>query len=303
MNTFNSHNFTRGTSINRPQQPMTLDELRKVAPSAFATAKHESRSERYTYVPTVAVIEGMIRAGFQPFKAIQSRSRIEGKSEFTKHMIRFRSAEANTNLVVGDTVPEVVLINSHDGTSTYQLSAGFYRLVCSNGLMVSEGMQDAIKVPHKGNIIDMVIDGSNRILNGSGRAMNAIEEWRQLELTAGEQEVFAEAAHLVRFEEPDGTVKTPITVGQLLVPRREADRAQTGWNKPAPDLWRTFNVIQENVIKGGLGARAERRAGERRGRMVTTRQVNGIDQDVKLNRALWQLAERMAELKNGTIAA
>lgn len=302
MNTFNAHNFTRGANINRPQVPLTLDQLRQVAPSAFATEAHSSRSERFAFVPTVAVIEGMMKAGFQPFKATQSRSRIEGKSEFTKHMIRFRQ-EGSTDLVVGDTVSEVVLQNAHDGTSTYQLSEGFWRLVCSNGLMTPAGEIDSIRIPHKGNIIDMVIEGSNRIVNGSGRAMNAIETWRGLALTAGEQEVFAEAAHIVRFQEADGTVKTPITAAQLLAPRRSEDRADAGWNKPAPDLWRTFNVIQENVIRGGLSARAPREANGRRGRMVTTRQVNGIDQDVKLNRALWQLAERMAELKGVKVAA
>jgi hypothetical protein len=38
-------------------------------------------------------------------------------------------------------------------------------------------------------------------------------------------------------------------------------------------------------------------------RRVTTREVRGIDQDVRLNRALWQLAERMAELKGAAVAA
>jgi hypothetical protein len=61
-----------------------------------------------------------------------------------------------------------------------------------------------------------------------------------------------------------------------------------------------MNVVQENVIKGGLSAM--RRDG-RETRRVTTREVRGIDQDVKLNRALWQLAERMAELKGVRTAA
>lgn len=297
----NMHNFTRGASVNRPQVPLTLDQLRSIAPSAFATEKHESRSDRFTFIPTVAVIEGMIKAGFQPFAARQSRSRIEGKSEFTKHLIRFRQ-EGDTALVVGDTVKEVVLQNAHDGTSTYQLSEGFWRLVCSNGLMRPEGDLDSIRIPHKGNIIEAVIEGSNRIVSNAGKSILQIEAWRNLSLTAGEQEVFAEAAHTVRFQEPDGTVKTPITAAQLLAPRRNDDRATDGWNRPAPDLWRTFNVVQENVIKGGLSARGPRVNGQR-GRMVTTRTVNGIDQDVKLNRALWQLAERMAELKGVKVAA
>ena len=50
-------------------------------------------------------------------------------------------------------------------------------------------------------------------------------------------------------------------------------------------------------IKGGL--RARRYDNGIRGRRVTTREVTGIDQDVKLNRALWQLAEAMAQLKGG----
>jgi translation initiation factor 1 (eIF-1/SUI1) len=70
-------------------------------------------------------------------------------------------------------------------------------------------------------------------------------------------------------------------------------------------MWTTLNVVQENVIKGGLQGVAittdER--GRRQRRNVTTRQVNGIDQDVKLNRALWTLAEKMAELKSAAAAA
>jgi len=66
-----------------------------------------------------------------------------------------------------------------------------------------------------------------------------------------------------------------------------------------------LNVVQENVIKGGLHGIAittdER--GRRQRRNVTTRTVNGIDQDVKLNRALWTLAEKMAELKTAAAAA
>ena len=59
----------------------------------------------------------------------------------------------------------------------------------------------------------------------------------------------------------------------------------------APDLWTTFNRVQENIIKGGVRGR------NATGKRVTTRAVNGIDQDIKLNRALWVLAEEMRKLK------
>ena len=73
----------------------------------------------------------------------------------------------------------------------------------------------------------------------------------------------------------------------MLTVRRSVDRSD--------DLWTTTNVIQENVIRGGLSAWG--RDANNRPRRVTTREVRGIDQDVKLNRALWVLGERMAQLK------
>ena len=151
MNTF-AHNFTVGAAINpsvtlRIQNPLSMDELRHFAPSAFATSAHESRSARYTYIPTSDVIAGLMKEGFQPFNATQGRCRVAGKADFTKHLIRFRHPDSfNAIQKVGDSVPEVVLVNSHDGTSAYKLSAGLFRFVCSNGLMVSDSTVEMLSV-------------------------------------------------------------------------------------------------------------------------------------------------------------
>lgn len=85
------------------------------------------------------------------------------------------------------------------------------------------------------------------------------------------------AALAYRYEPQDGPA--PVTASQLLTPRRREDRSS--------DLWTTFNRVQENTIKGGLTGR------NKQGRRTTTRAVNGIDQDVKLNRALWVLAQAL----------
>lgn len=280
-------------------------QLRQLVPSAYATSPHESRSSRYTYIPTSEVIDGLVAEGFAPFKAVQSRSRIEGKSEFTKHMIRFRHPDAMANVSASGNVPEVVLINSHDGTSAYKLLSGIFRMICTNGMIVCEKNLGELSIHHKGNIVNQVIEGSFEIIGQSNRALETIDRWSNLQLSAGEQTVFAEAAHSLRFADAEGKIDTPITASQLLSPRRREDRAENGghgWSRPAPDLYRTLNVVQENVIRGGLSARAAG-DGRTRGRMVTTREVRGIDQDVRLNRALWQLAERMAELKGERVAA
>jgi Domain of unknown function (DUF932) len=276
------------THFNRNQHPLTTDEIAERAPSALATRPYNAMSAKYTYVPTLGVIEAMIAAGFQPFSAVQSRTRIVGKGDFTKHLIRFRHQDVAQPLVVGDVIPEVVLINSHDGTSAYKLIAGLYRLVCSNGMMVSDGEIDAINITHKGDIVGEVIDGSRRLIADTQKSLGTVQGWTRLQLTDGEQHAFAVSAHILRFADADGKVTTPITADQLLTPRRRED--------VGGDLWRTFNRVQENVIAGGLSA-VQRDANGRRVRRVSTRRINGIDQDVRLNRALWELASKLAALK------
>jgi hypothetical protein len=286
-------NFNRpGNYSSKHTQPLTIEEIGQIAPSALAVRAHESRSDRYAYIPTLDVIKGMMDAGFQPFKASQSISRVEGKGDFTKHMIRFRREGAQLSNV-GDSIPEVVLINSHDGTSAYKLIAGMFRLVCSNGLVIADSTIASVSVHHKGNILDNVIEGSYRIVSDSEVAMERVAQWSNLQLTTGEQSAFAEAAHTMRFADSEGTVTTPITPTQLLAPRRHWDNGN--------DLWHTFNRVQENVIQGGLSART-RSSYDELGRFVpsrrvSTREIKGIDQDVRLNRALWTLAEKMAELR------
>lgn len=252
--------------INRNQTPLTLDEIAQRAPSALATRPYDAMSAKYTYVPTFGVIEAMIKAGFQPFSAVQSRTRIVGKGEFTKHMLRFRHQDLARTFAVGDVIPEVVLINSHDGTSAYKLIAGLYRLVCSNGMMVSDGEIDAINVTHKGNIVGEVIEGSHRLIADTQKSLGTVRNWTQLQLTDGEQHAFASAAHTLRFADAEGKVTTAITADQLLSPRRREDVGN--------DLWHTLNRVQENVVAGGLSA-IQRDAHGRRVRRVSTRRING----------------------------
>ncbi len=272
--------------ITRNTQPLTLEQIAQLAPSALAPAAHSQMSHRYAYIPTIDVIQAMTKAGFLPYSAKQSASRDANRHSFTKHMIRFRSAAQS--LIVGDSFPEVILVNSHDGSSSYKLMAGLFRLVCSNGMVVSDGMQQSISIRHSGNIIDHVIEGSTQIIANAPKLLDAVNRWTNLNLSTGEQHALAEAAHTLRFADNDGKVDTPVTAAQLLAPRRPADNRS--------DLWHTLNRVQENVVRGGLRAYGRDANGHRR--RTTTREINGIDQDVKLNRALWQLAERMQELKS-----
>jgi hypothetical protein len=262
-------------------QAMSLDQVRAVAPSVFATSPHMSRSERYAYIPTVDILNGLAREGFHVVKAGQSRSRIPGKSDFTKHMLRLRHESTVDELpMLGGVVPEIVLKNSHDGTSAYQLLGAMFRFICLNGMVVADSLIGSLKVQHTGNVTSKVIEGSFEVLKNTGKAIEAAKTWAEIELSDDESLAFANAAHTVRFGEEDTTIN-PV---RLLAARRHDDQGN--------DLWRTFNRVQENVIRGGMqGLNA---TGTRR---VTSRAVRSIDGDIRLNTALWQLAEKMASLK------
>lgn len=98
----------------RRDRPLTHEELMHYVPGIFGEDKHTSRSQNYTYIPTITVLESLQREGFQPFFACQTRVRDPGRRGYTKHMLRLRRAgEIN-----GEHVPEIILLNSHDGTSS-----------------------------------------------------------------------------------------------------------------------------------------------------------------------------------------
>jgi hypothetical protein len=261
---------------------LSEEQLRAAVPAIFAEHKHDSRSDKYTYIPTINVIEGLVQSGYKMVEARQGRSRIAGKQEFTKHMLRFR--HSTLDLRVGDTTAEVVMINSHDGTSRYKLMSGLFKLLCLNGLVVPEGPYAEVAVTHHGNIVQKVIEGSAIVLDNAAKVLDKPKQWSQLQLTSPQREAFAEAARVVRFGDKDGRVDSPVTAQQLLTPRRSEDSGN--------DLWRTFNVVQENAVKGGI---FNQQIVDGHLRRSTTREIRGISEDVKLNRALWVLAEKLAE--------
>jgi Domain of unknown function (DUF932) len=268
--------FAANTPVLRSELPLSDDQIRAVAPSIFAEDKHASRSERYAYIPTASVLSELRKEGFQPFMVCQTRVRDEGKREHTKHMLRLRHA-AQVN---GAEANEIILLNSHDGTSSYQMLAGMFRFVCKNGLVCGDAVAD-LRIPHKGDVIGHVIDGAYEVLDGFDLVRERRDDMQAITLDDREAEVFAHAALSLKYDDP--SVPAPITEAQLLAARRRDDAK--------PDLWSTFNRVQENLTQGGLAAR------NANGRRLRTRPIQGIDQNVKVNRALWLLAEGMKRLK------
>ncbi|EDS5482482.1 DUF945 domain-containing protein [Salmonella enterica] len=260
-------------SLVRRDRPLTRDELAHYVPSVFSEEKHESRSERYTYIPTITLLENLRREGFEPFFACQSRVRDPERRDYTKHMLRLR----RVGQITGQQVPEIIILNSHGGESSFQLLPGVFRSVCSNSLVCGQSFGE-IRVPHRGNIVEKVIEGAYEVLGVFDRVEEKREAMQSLLLPPPAQQALAKAALTYRF----GEEHQPVTTAQVLTPRRREDYGQ--------DLWTVWNTLQENLLKGGLPGRTAQ------GKRTHTRAVNGIDGDVRLNRALWVMAEQMQQV-------
>lgn len=109
--------------------------------------------------------------------------------------------------------------------------------------------------------------------------IESAERMASISLNPIEANQFAEKAHVIRFA--DTPLADSIEPKKLLTPRRYVDNKN--------DLFTVFNVVQENIIKGGVRGYAI--SPNFRPKRVTSRAISGIDQNVATNRALWSLAE------------
>jgi len=262
-------------------RPMENAEIISRFPSVGSLSAHQDVSARYQVIPTIGILDMLKKEGWQTMQVKEVNAR-NAKVGFQKHMIRLQHVNSMSgSLSVGDEIMNAVLVNSHDRTCAYQFYTGIFRLVCANGLIVGNSQFERVSVRHVGFKPEDVIEASYKIINSAPEIMNNVKEMKQITLTDSEKTVYANAAMNLLYDETETPAIKP---EKLLTVRRSNDRS--------PDLWRTFNTVQENIMQGGLrGYNQEKR------RYVSTRKVNNIDKDVRLNRALWTLTEEMANLK------
>lgn len=248
-----------------------LECLQRQAPAVFADHPYESTTGSYVFISTREVVTALLDAGFVMTKACQAGVRRAERTAYARHMLRFQ--HPRESIVLDDAIPQIVLINSHDGSCSYQLRAGLYRPVCSNGLLARIGDFGFVHVPHRGNVVQNVVDGALGMVRDFGRVGSVVERMRALQLPLEQRLGFANDALAVRY--PHGAHQ-PIMAEQVLSPRREGDGGT--------DLWRVFNVVQENLLRGGIAGTSVRL------RATRTRAIRAISEDVRINNQLWQLA-------------
>lgn len=249
---------------------LTNDEVRHNAPAIFATSAHEQTSRAYTFLSTERLLNGLQQAGFLPINVRQTKTR-SNSALHARHLIRLRRRYETIQL--RDAIPEIILINSHDGTTAYQLRFGLFRVVCTNGLIVSTGSLAAFRVPHRGNVVDDIVQAALDMTERFATLGDQVERMEKHTLNEGNRRQLAQQALRLRYEDAE---QNAMQASELLIARRSEDQGN--------DLWRTYNVIQENLLTGGL----TRRAGS--GRRTRTRRLTSIREDVRINSGLWDLA-------------
>ena len=259
---------------------VALDDetLRRRAPSIFALGPRDGMSKRYTFVPTARIIVGLRAQGWVPVTVEEQSIRLEPRRGFQRHLLRLRLADQMATLDEWNV--ELVVVNSHDGGCAYQLHAGIYRRICSNGLVLSDTRFEAIRFRHSGLDPDEVVGASLRLIEFIPQIGGLVRSFRERLLNSSESMAFAKHALLLRYP-PD--LEAPVDAETLLAVRRAED---TG-----TDLWSTMNRVQENLIRGGVSDHHR----DRRGKLRSVRAIRGIDSKVTLNKRLWSLAEGLAK--------
>lgn len=261
------------TNNNQPLHPVTLASI----PTLNATSAYAGVSKHYSYLSTGEVLQALMSEGLQPYSVALSRTKIEDRKAYVKHSIRLR--HSSQPMSVGGLHPEIVVTNSHDGGSSFQIELGIFRLVCSNGLVISSGQFQAFRIRHVGSTIQDVLKATKTISSQFPNVLEMANTYSAIQLTQEQRLELAHRAMGLRWSEGD----FPFPESRLLSPRRLQDES--------PDLWTTFNVIQENLTRGQKPSWSFSYGGKRKG----SRAVSGVDASLRLNRELWGLLETTAQ--------
>jgi hypothetical protein len=153
-------------------------DLRIAAPSIFATHPWERISPRFRMAPTIEVIDILRDRGYHPVKAQQGRSRIPGKRLFTEHVFRLRHEEYRSPFQVNGELPELVLTNSHDGTSAYRFHSGLFKIACLNGLIDASSDYGSMSVRYGGkdDFASRILDATFQIVDETPEIIAKLDE-------------------------------------------------------------------------------------------------------------------------------
>lgn len=255
---------------------ISMEVAKDKAPAIFATKPADYINQKlYKFTPTTEIINYMKDMGYILTDAKQSKTKIPLRNNYGTHIVSFQHPEIFVKDNEGgiEARPTIVLLNSHDGSRPIQFEMGLFRLVCSNGLMVKSMDMGSFKERHTKYTFDQVKQLIASKIDTLPKVVEKINDWNGLEMTPKQRHAFAQQALQIRAGEE--RLAEDYEIHSILSPKRKADEGTT--------LWNCYNVVQENLIRGGFQLNNR-----------TARGITNPVQDMKLNMDLWKLAEEFA---------
>jgi len=240
--------------------------------SVYATSAHPKMSEKYSFVNTGEIIQRFENQGWEIRKISQTKSRDSLNAQFAAHQVRMTHGKFG---MVGDTKPEIIISNSHDGKKPLHFGFGLFRLVCSNGLTVPmEGVRENFRVRHMGieeNSVKELTEQMNTLLPTVGYRVAAMQE-----SVVSKEKAIEFLRETASFRWDSGS--TQINYDDFLTAERSEDTKMNAWT--------VFNIAQEKIIGGKLNISKNNK--KRRARPITN-----FVRENELNLKLWETAEIM----------
>jgi hypothetical protein len=254
---------------------MNIEQMKKQASSIFTTTAAPTVSDKFTHIPTFKVIEDMSQLGWNVVDCKEVKARKEGTKGFQKHLVVFRNNDVVINGADGDTVyPQILLTNSSDGKNAFTFTAGLFRMVCENGLVISTEQFNDVKMRHMGYTFEELQAQIREMVEQLPLTVESMNKMKQIQLNEEQAQALAKKALTTRFTE-EQVENIQIDLDQLLEPTRDEDKGT--------DLWTVFNVIQEKILNGDfnyISGVKQRKA----------RKVKNFKQDMEINQKLFAMA-------------
>ena len=252
---------------------LTTSQIKERAKSVFTETAAPTVSDKFTHIPTHKVIEDMVQLGWSVVDAKEVKAR-KGVG-FQKHLVVFRNPDVVINGSDGDTVfPQILLTNSNDGKNAFTFTAGLFRLVCENGLVVSTHEFENVRIRHMGYTFEELQERVRDMVEQLPLTVESMNKMKAIQLSEEQAKELAKKALTTRFEEEQVEAMN-IDLDSLLEPTRPEDKGN--------DLWSVFNVIQEKILDGSFtymsGAKVRK-----------ARKVKNFKQDIEINQKLFAIA-------------
>ena len=259
---------------------LSKKQINDVAPSVFTNHPSSDVTEKYTFIPTEKVIDDMEMLGWKPVDAKEVKARKQETIGYQKHLIVFRNNDVVIDGEDGDTVfPQILLTNSHDGKNSFQFTAGLFRMICENGLVIADTEFEDVKMRHMGYTFEDLQSMIKDMVEKLPLTVESMNRMKNIELE--EEKVFDLAKSLldIRVEGTDNTYNLS-AIEEVLEVQRKKDEGL--------GLWEVFNRVQENIIEGNFHYKTKS------GKVRQARIIKNFKQDLELNRNMFAKAMEYA---------